>query len=226
MGRKKSATSELDVAQKQDTPLAKCLRKLITDTDALKEHLGCTVQAVNQYKLGTSRPSLENLCKIADFYNVSTDYLLGRTETLSSDVTIQAVRNFTGLSEDATTALSKLNPKSISMEVLNALLVQTDVDQWLFQMYRIAIASSVAHCLEKETEIERATMDNPKITTTAELALSRLTIPEIENAETQLRKRSYKLLSDTVLHLCSSDYIKEMGEAGAKSNISACKLSD
>ena len=73
MGRKSSATSGMNVAEKQATPLAQRLNELITDSNGLKDFLGCSIQAVNQYKLGISRPSLENLCKIADFYGVSTD---------------------------------------------------------------------------------------------------------------------------------------------------------
>ena len=73
MGRKRSKTSEMDVAEKQKTPLAKRLSKLITDGNELKDFLGVSAQAINQYKLGLSRPSLENICQIADFYGVSTD---------------------------------------------------------------------------------------------------------------------------------------------------------
>lgn len=63
MGRKRSYTSGMDVAEKQETPLAMRLSELITDGNALKEFLGVSAQAINQYKLGLSRPSLENLCR-------------------------------------------------------------------------------------------------------------------------------------------------------------------
>ena len=33
-----------------------------------------------RYENGSSEPSLENLVKLADFFDVSIDYLLGRTE--------------------------------------------------------------------------------------------------------------------------------------------------
>ena len=44
------------------------------------ELLGITAQAYQKYEYGTAELTHENLVKIADFYNVSTDYLLGRTE--------------------------------------------------------------------------------------------------------------------------------------------------
>lgn len=144
MGRKKNNTSGTDVEVKQSTPLAQRLSTLITDTNELKEYLGCSIQAINQYKLGISRPSLENLCKIADFYGVSTDYLLGRTETSNPDPKIQEICEYTGLSEHAVSVLHtiKLNEqghpgrtlyqrfhKSLKyylIDVLNYLLVNRD----------------------------------------------------------------------------------------------------
>lgn len=99
MPRKTSDTSpsKLDVQAKQAFPLTERLNKLISDTTALRKHLGCTSQTISQYKTGTARPSLENLCKIADFYNVSTDYLLGRTNEPSTDTDVRAVHTYTGL---------------------------------------------------------------------------------------------------------------------------------
>lgn len=35
---------------------------------------------MNQYKNGKTLPNLENVLKIADYLNVSVDYLLGRTD--------------------------------------------------------------------------------------------------------------------------------------------------
>lgn len=36
-------------------------------------------QAITEMKTGRSFPSLDTLCRIADFFDVTTDYLLGRT---------------------------------------------------------------------------------------------------------------------------------------------------
>lgn len=105
MARKKSPATEMNVAEKQELPLAQRLNELITDVNKLKEALGVSAQAINQYKIGTSRPSLENLCKIADFYGVTTDYLLGRTGTKSINPTVQAAAEYTGLTEKTIDAL-------------------------------------------------------------------------------------------------------------------------
>lgn len=36
---------------------------------------------LSNYKSGKKKPALENIIKLADFFNVSTDYLLGRTDS-------------------------------------------------------------------------------------------------------------------------------------------------
>ena len=106
MGRKKNPTSDMDVREKKLTTLAQRLDELITDSGALKEHLGVSIQAINQYRQGTARPTLENLCKIADFYGVTTDYLLGRTEIKTTDKDMATAVKTTGLCEEAVKCLA------------------------------------------------------------------------------------------------------------------------
>ena len=45
----------------------------------LAELLNVSLTAYQKYEHGTAEPNFDNLSKIADFYGVSTDYLLGRT---------------------------------------------------------------------------------------------------------------------------------------------------
>ena len=43
------------------------------------EYFGVTLRAWQTYEQGVSEPKYEMLCKIADRFKVTTDYLLGRT---------------------------------------------------------------------------------------------------------------------------------------------------
>ena len=70
--------------------------------------LGVTKQCVSNWENDNVVPSIEMLCRIADFFNVSTDFLLGRVEERSLDAS--------GLLEDQIAhitylidSLSKLN---------------------------------------------------------------------------------------------------------------------
>jgi transcriptional regulator with XRE-family HTH domain len=42
--------------------------------------LGMTVSAYAHYEQGRREPSLDVLCKICNYYDVSADYLIGRTD--------------------------------------------------------------------------------------------------------------------------------------------------
>ena len=105
MGGEKNKPYDSAIAEKANSKLARRLQELITDPRALAKHLGCTIQAINQYKQGTAYPKTENLIKIADFYNVSVDYLLGITKTPNRDTNVQAVCEYTGLSPETVNAL-------------------------------------------------------------------------------------------------------------------------
>lgn len=46
----------------------------------LAEALGIAQTTYSGYERGFREPSLEMLCRLADFFHTSTDYLLGRTD--------------------------------------------------------------------------------------------------------------------------------------------------
>lgn len=120
MAKKPNENSKLDVAKKLNTPLATNLRNLIgQDVAKLAKHLGCSPQAINQYKVGTSVPQLEKLVKIAEYYGVSTDFLLGKSKVRTTDPKIKEICEYTGLSEKAVEMLHR-NGRP---ETLNSVLV-------------------------------------------------------------------------------------------------------
>ena len=46
----------------------------------LADVLSVNVLSVQRFEYGTRKPSLENLIALADYFNVSIDYLVGRTD--------------------------------------------------------------------------------------------------------------------------------------------------
>ncbi len=46
----------------------------------LADFLSISIGTVSNYETGAHEPDFETLCKLADFFQVSTDYLLGRTD--------------------------------------------------------------------------------------------------------------------------------------------------
>ena len=73
--------------------------------------------SLGYYETGQRLPDAEMLAKIASFYDVSSDYLLGRTGTQAVDVTVQAMCAYTGLTEE-------------NVEELHDRMVDDDFDEY------------------------------------------------------------------------------------------------
>ena len=58
-----------------------------------------TSSKYNKWENGKSVPDLETIGSLADIFNVTIDYLAGRTDTTSADLTVQDICNQIGLSE-------------------------------------------------------------------------------------------------------------------------------
>lgn len=79
--------------------------------------IGVSRQNIGKWLSGSTTPDIDTLCKIADAYNVSTDYLLGRTPYPTVDQDLRIAEEVTGLSEQSINALcllkqtnSEINP--------------------------------------------------------------------------------------------------------------------
>lgn len=74
----------------------------------IAESIQITAQAYFKYENGDSKPTIENLCKLADLYNVSVDYILGRNIDefgyLSADEK-RLITNFRNMNDQAKTLL-------------------------------------------------------------------------------------------------------------------------
>ncbi len=72
---------------------------------AIASKLGISTAAVGAYKRGETMPKLEYAQALADCFNVSLDYLTGRSDIPSRNETLQSVGAYTGLWEQAIATL-------------------------------------------------------------------------------------------------------------------------
>ena len=97
-----------------NSPFAIRFRELLKQTKTtlpvLAEVVGVSRQAIGQWKDGNTLPDIVSLTRIADYFNVSADYLLGRSdvERLDSSGKLNAACEVTGLSEKAINNIIKL----------------------------------------------------------------------------------------------------------------------
>ena len=67
----------------------------------LAQYLNISDNTVSYFVNGSRTPNTEQIIKIADFLNVSADYLLCRTNVAKADMILQTIAKETGLSERA-----------------------------------------------------------------------------------------------------------------------------
>lgn len=110
-------------------PFATNLRELMKEqkvtATALARDLEISRQAVNQYMEGTGQPNAEKLTRIADYFNVSVDWLLGRSggvKTVNAD--LEAAVKYTGLSADAAVKICSVKGNADLLTALNKFLTQ------------------------------------------------------------------------------------------------------
>ncbi len=88
----------------------------------LAEFLNVTANTISYYVTGARIPNIDQIIKIADFFNVSTDYLLGRTEVETIDTDLKAVCNYMGLKEQSVRVI-RYYVKNVFSEYLTRFLL-------------------------------------------------------------------------------------------------------
>lgn len=81
------------------TRLRDLMEKNNTTQPQLAEAVGVSRQAVGQWQNGNTVPDILDFQKVADYYNVSADYLLGRSESRSNDKDLKDVADYLGISD-------------------------------------------------------------------------------------------------------------------------------
>lgn len=94
------------------------LRELMNRTtqQELAAVIGKTRQSVSYYCDGSASPDWETLVKIADYFHVSMDYLLGRTQVRTMDTDTQEICERTGLTEENVWYLLNWHKKMYHLE--------------------------------------------------------------------------------------------------------------
>lgn len=115
----------------------------------ISSDLGINRATLGYYEDGKRHPDANILKRIADYYDVSLDYLVGITDTKSRDIEIQNFCSYTGLSEKALEILHRyqetkkyLEDKAASSEAREALkdLSGAYTEEIINNLYRINVS--------------------------------------------------------------------------------------
>ena len=77
--------------------------------EQMAEKLNVTAQSLSLYERAKRTINIDLLCDISKQFNVSADYLVGLSDVPSLDTNIQAVCDYTGLSEKAVKNITLIN---------------------------------------------------------------------------------------------------------------------
>ena len=94
-----------------------------TTITALANVLKISRQSVSQYQDGTGQPNVDKLCKIAQHFNVSTDYLVGLSAIPSTNNDTRDICEKTGLSEHTVSRLMQDDKRDRWAEVIDQLVL-------------------------------------------------------------------------------------------------------
>lgn len=83
-----------------------CTEKGITITK-LESLMEMSQSTIGKWR--TATPTVDKLMKVAQYFHVSLDYLVGQTDVASPEPTIRSACDLTGLSEQSVVNLSELN---------------------------------------------------------------------------------------------------------------------
>lgn len=133
------------------------LRKEKGDTqEQLANALGVSRSLVKAWENEERRIKTEDLVRLANYFGVSCDYLLGRTDISSPSITVQEICRYTGLSEKAVANLNHLYqfcPLDGTIRFLNRELSALDpeeVDSTIFSLMESYIVSDELEVLLPE----------------------------------------------------------------------------
>lgn len=74
----------------------------------LSVEAGVAQETISGYELGKTKPSVETLCKMANFLGTSVDYLLGRTD-VQTPISQLIIDSFSAAELEMIVAYKKLN---------------------------------------------------------------------------------------------------------------------
>lgn len=110
------------------------VHKKKVNTDQLAKELGVTVRAIQLWENRQSRPDIDRLISIADYFGVTVDYLVGRSHILVSTLEEAAICEYTGLDENAIKRLLKLNKDNYAtwyIDIINDFITSENFEDFI-----------------------------------------------------------------------------------------------
>lgn len=118
----------------------------------LAEAVGVSREIIQHWERGTRHIKAVHLIALAEHFHVTTDYLLGLSETKTNDRDIAAIGDYTGLDEESISNLHAFRSYPAITHFLNGITQYRN----LFNLYSLFYAAALAKQLDKSEPEQRA----------------------------------------------------------------------
>jgi len=157
---KKEPAKNRKTAKWYNSPLNSRIRDLLKDNsikpDDFANTLGVSTEAVRLWCAGYARPDIDKLLFIANYFKVSVNYLLGQTDSQSTEADIQAIGDYTGLNDHVINELHNLkvgdedSVYKCALEFTNVFLSCKDSFNLFLEVAKYIESINICAYLEKE----------------------------------------------------------------------------
>ena len=143
-------------AKKRIRPFTEIFRQLILGEtqQVAADKIGVSRQNIGKWLSGSTTPDIDTLGKIADAYNVSTDYLLGRVPNKTTDPDLKAIYNDIGLTEKAIENIKQISNKQ-ELDILNLLFANGEMTNILEIIASYAVNYCIMLCYSRLYKISQ-----------------------------------------------------------------------
>ena len=123
----------------------------------LAQYLNVTDNTISYYCSGKRTPNLEQIKKIAIFFNTTADFLIGLTNVKSVETDMKSICDYTGLAEDAVNIITRTEKKHPELiECLNIFICNDNLPQLLKAVNDYAFHYSMNSAHRRKALIEFA----------------------------------------------------------------------
>lgn len=157
--------------KKEINPFNNIFRELVgtATQQEVADKIGVSRQNVGRWLSGDTTPDINTLGRIANAYNVSTDYLLGRTPNKTTNPELQAVCEYTGLSEKAIRNIAFVNAVYEGFEIRPPITMRESINRFFecdnFEVVLMSIHDCAKKYINNNMEIaklEQQLIDDPE----------------------------------------------------------------
>lgn len=116
--------------------------------DVLAEAFSTTRQTVSNWQAGSTVPDAISISMIADYFGVTTDYLLGKTDASTVKMDLRAAADYTGLSEKAIEQLRIISSSPLYRKPLDEQYLKKDRAFWVSDIIEDGTFEELCLCIE------------------------------------------------------------------------------